>query len=72
MKKRKIVSLLMAATMIVSFATGCGGSDKKPSGKVEIDGKTYDAITNGSFIDAGKKVVVDKVEIEYLYIKEIK
>ena len=35
MKKRKIVSLLMAATMIVSFATGCGGSDKKPSGKVE-------------------------------------
>ena len=35
MKKRKIVSLLMAATMIVSFATGCGGSEKKPSGKVE-------------------------------------
>ncbi|MGN1227457.1 MAG: NfeD family protein [Christensenellales bacterium] len=44
----------------------------KPSGKVEIDGKTYDAITNGSFIDVGKKVVVDKVEIDYLYIKEIK
>ena len=35
MKKRKIVSLLMAATMIVSFATGCGGSEEKPSGKVE-------------------------------------
>ena len=35
MKKRKIVSLLMAATMIVSFATGCGGSKKEPSGKVE-------------------------------------
>ena len=35
MKKRKIVSLLMAATMIVSFATGCGDSEKKPGGKVE-------------------------------------
>ena len=35
MKKRKIVSLLMAATMIVSFATGCGGSEKESSGKVE-------------------------------------
>ena len=35
MKKRKIVSLLMAATMIVSFATGCGGSEKTTSGKVE-------------------------------------
>ena len=35
MKKRKIVSLLMAATMIVSFATGCGDSEKPTSGKVE-------------------------------------
>ena len=35
MKKRKIVSLLMAATMIVSFATGCGGSEKESRGKVE-------------------------------------
>lgn len=38
MKKRKIFSLLMATTMLMSFATGCGGGDDKQP--VNSDGKT--------------------------------
>lgn len=43
----------------------------KPGGKVEIEGKIYEAITNGNFIDINKKVVVCKVEFDYIYIKEL-
>lgn len=43
----------------------------RPTGKVEIDGNIYDAITNGGYIESGKCVQVAKVEIDYLYIKEI-
>jgi membrane-bound serine protease (ClpP class) len=33
----------------------------RPAGVIEIDGKSYDAISRGEFIRAGEKVVVDEV-----------
>ena len=43
MKKRKVISVLLAATMVVGMVSGCGGS-KEPAGtdgKEEAKGKVY-------------------------------
>lgn len=44
----------------------------RPVGKVMIDNVVYDAITAYGYIEANKKVVVEKVGHDYLYLKEIK
>jgi len=44
----------------------------RPSGKISIDGKNYDAIANSGMIDKGTSVVVVRVETAQLYVEEEK
>ena len=44
----------------------------RPSGVVEIDGKRYDALTEGEFIERGKKIVVTRVEGGKIFVKKLK
>ena len=49
--------------------TGTARSMLRPAGKVEIDGKIYDAICEISFINAGEPVRVIRYETGQLYVK---
>lgn len=52
---------------------GCTGTAQtvlRPSGKVEIGGEIYDAVTTGAFIDKGRTILVAKVETTQLYVEE--
>lgn len=42
----------------------------RPSGKISIDGETYDAITEGNFIQANKPIKVYKIEGFKIIVKE--
>lgn len=42
----------------------------RPSGKVEIDGKWYDAIALDGFVDAGEEVYVEKHENYNLFVRK--
>lgn len=42
----------------------------RPSGRVEIEGKTYDVVSNAVFIAKGCKVVVDEVEGGKITVKQ--
>ena len=44
----------------------------RPAGVVEIEGKRYDALTDGEFIEKGKKIVVTKVEGGKIFVKRIR
>lgn len=44
----------------------------RPSGKITIEGKNYDAIANSGMIDKGTSVVVVRVETAQLYVEEEK
>jgi membrane-bound serine protease (ClpP class) len=44
----------------------------RPSGKISIDGKNFDAIANSGMIDKGTSVVVVRVETAQLYVEEEK
>lgn len=43
MKKREVISVLLAATMVVGMVSGCGGSKESAGtdGKEEAKGKVY-------------------------------
>lgn len=41
----------------------------RPSGKVEVDGEVYDAVTAGEFIERGEPVKIVKVEATQLYVE---
>ena len=43
--------------------------DLRPAGKIRIDEKVYDAVSTGSFIDAGTRVRVVKYENAQLYVE---
>lgn len=43
----------------------------RPSGKINIDGQTYDAMTVSGMIDKGTNIVVTKVEAAQLYVEVI-
>ena len=43
----------------------------RPSGKVKIEGKIYDAVANLGMIDKGAPVVVVKVEAAQLYVEQV-
>ena len=51
--------------------TGVAKTFCKPVGKVVIDEQVYEAITSYGYIEAGKTVVVEKVDHDYLYIRQI-
>jgi len=44
----------------------------RPSGKISIDGKNYDAIANSGMIDKGTLIIVVRVETAQLYVEEEK
>lgn len=43
----------------------------RPSGKVRIEGKTYDAVANVGMIDRGDPIVVVKAEAAQLYVEKV-
>lgn len=50
---------------------GTAVSVLRPAGKVKIDGKLVDALSDGTFIPAGKPVVVERAESSYVVVKEM-
>jgi membrane-bound serine protease (ClpP class) len=42
----------------------------RPSGKVSIEGKNYDALAESGMIDKGTKIIVTRVETAQLYVDE--
>lgn len=51
---------------------GIAVSVLRPAGKVRIDGQLVDAMSEGTFIEAGRPVVVEKAESSYVVVNEIK
>ena len=43
----------------------------RPSGTIELNGTIYNAVSNGSFISKGKKVIIERIENSQLYVREI-
>ena len=39
--KKKVISLILAATMVATMATGCGSSSDSKSDKKDAKGKVY-------------------------------
>lgn len=50
--------------------SGVSLSMLRPSGKISIDGETYDAVTEGNFIQANKPIKVYKIEGFKIIVKE--
>jgi len=44
----------------------------RPSGTIEIDGERIDAVTDGEFIDGGRRIVIVKVEGTRVVVRECK
>jgi membrane-bound serine protease (ClpP class) len=51
--------------------TGVAQTVLRPSGKVMIEGKVYDAFSRGEFIDRGEKIEVIAIESSTLRVKKI-
>lgn len=51
-------------------AVGIAATKLRPSGKINIEGRIYDAIAVAGMIDKGSKIVVTKVEATQLYVEE--
>lgn len=51
---------------------GITKSYMRPSGKIELDGLVYDAITEGEFIEVGKTVTVIRVEGSKIIVRQDK
>lgn len=48
---------------------GSSTTDLRPAGKIMLDGKIYDAVSTGAFIEAGSHVRVVKYENAQLYVE---
>ena len=48
---------------------GISVTDLRPSGKIEIKGKIYQALSHGDYICKGKKVIVDGIDENQLLVK---
>jgi membrane-bound serine protease (ClpP class) len=51
-------------------STGIAATKLRPSGKITIEGRTYDAIAVAGMIDKGARIVVTRVETTQLYVEE--
>lgn len=49
--------------------TGIARTILRPSGMIEIEGKRYDALTSGEFIEKGASICVDRVEAGKIYVR---
>lgn len=52
--------------------TGIAYTVLRPSGKVQIEGKIYDAVSNLGMIEKGESIIVIKDEAAQLYVEQIK
>lgn len=50
---------------------GMAATVLRPSGKVSIDGETYDAVSDSGFIEKGTPVKVVKFENAQIYVVEL-
>lgn len=50
---------------------GVALSPLRPAGKVEIEGKVYDAMSTGQFIDQGARIAVLRYEEATLFVREV-
>lgn len=50
--------------------TGTAKTVLRPSGKVEVEGKVYDAVSNQGYIEKGVQVVVTRYETGQIYVEE--
>lgn len=46
-------------------------TDMRPAGKILLDGEVFDAVSTGSFIDAGQHVRITKYENAQLYVEPV-
>ena len=46
-------------------------TDLRPSGKVEIQGKTYQAFSHGNYIDKDEEILVDGIDENQLLVKKV-
>lgn len=51
-------------------SVGIAATKLRPSGKITIEGRTYDAIAVAGMIEKGARIVVTKVENTQLYVEE--
>ena len=51
--------------------TGITHTALRPMGRVDINGITFEAKTNGEFVDKGAKIIVLRIENQYLLVKGI-
>ncbi len=56
--------------MAIIGKTGFAKTDLRPSGKIEIDGNWYDAVSNDGFIENGTNIVVSKIENYNLVVRK--
>ncbi|MFS8563017.1 MAG: hypothetical protein LVR00_01245 [Rhabdochlamydiaceae bacterium] len=49
---------------------GVARTDLSPSGKVQVAGKIYDAITEGCFLEKGSEVTILRIEGSQLYVRK--
>ncbi len=57
--------------LLLKGKTGKAVSVLRPSGKIEIEGEIYDAVTTGAFIDKGVAIRVVRVEATQLYVEMV-
>ena len=46
-------------------------TDLRPSGKVEIQGKTYQAFSHGDYIDKDAEIMVDSIDENQLQVEKV-
>ena len=56
--------------LLLNGQTGFAKTVLRPSGKVEIGGEVYDAVTSGEFIEKGATVTVIRIEATQLYVEK--
>ena len=56
--------------LLLNGQTGFAKTVLRPSGKVEIGGEIYDAVTSGEFIEKGATVTVIRIEATQLYVEK--
>jgi len=54
----------------LSGATGVAVTDLRPSGKIEIDGQRYDAVSEGAFLVKGTEIEVIKHETFSIFVRQ--
>jgi len=55
--------------LVLKGKTGIAVTNLRPSGKINIDGKNYDALAEAGMIEKGTYIIVTKVEAAQLYVE---